>query len=82
MHFLGGPLVKTPCLQCRRHGFDPWSGNYGPTCCTEQLKEFFFFKEKKNEKKKNEVVGEHLTTLPNLCLGVPVFSARKRSLGA
>ena len=52
MHFLGGPLVKTPCLQCRRHGFDPWSGNYGPTCCTEQLKEFFFFKEKKKWKKK------------------------------
>ena len=22
-----GPVVKTPCSQCRGHGFDPWSGN-------------------------------------------------------
>ena len=25
--FLGGPLAKTPCSQCGRPGFDPWSGN-------------------------------------------------------
>ena len=25
--FPGGPEVKTPCSQCREHGFDPWSGN-------------------------------------------------------
>ena len=24
--FHGGPGVKTPCFQCRGHGFDPWSG--------------------------------------------------------
>ena len=23
----GGPVVKTPCCQCRRHKFDSWSGN-------------------------------------------------------
>ena len=23
----GGPVVKTPCFQCRGCGFDPWSGN-------------------------------------------------------
>ena len=23
-----GPVAKTPCSQCRRHGFDPWSGDY------------------------------------------------------
>ena len=28
--FSGGPVIKTPCSQCRGHGFDPWSGNYGP----------------------------------------------------
>lgn len=22
----GGPVVKTPCLQCRRRGFHPWVG--------------------------------------------------------
>ena len=25
--FLGGPVAKTPCSQCRGPGFDPWSGN-------------------------------------------------------
>ena len=25
--FPGGPVVKTPCFQCRGHEFDPWSGN-------------------------------------------------------
>ena len=22
-----GPVVKTPCFQCRGHGIDPWLGN-------------------------------------------------------
>ena len=26
--FPGGPVVKTPCSQCRRLRFDPWSGNW------------------------------------------------------
>ena len=25
--FPGGPVVKTPCFQCRGRGFDPFSGN-------------------------------------------------------
>ena len=25
--FSGGPVVKTPCFQCRGHGFNPWLGN-------------------------------------------------------
>ena len=25
----GGPVVKTLHFQCRGHGFDPWSGNFG-----------------------------------------------------
>ena len=25
--FPGGPVVKTSCIQCRGHGFNPWSGN-------------------------------------------------------
>ena len=25
--FPGGPVVKTPCFQCRGHRFDSWSGN-------------------------------------------------------
>ena len=28
--FPGGPVVKTPCSQCRGPGFDPWSGKYIP----------------------------------------------------
>ena len=27
-----GPVVRTPCFQCRGCGFDPWSGNKDPTC--------------------------------------------------
>ena len=30
--FPGSPVVKTSSLHCRRHGFDPWSGNKNPTC--------------------------------------------------
>ena len=30
--FSGGPVVKTLCFHFRGHGFDPRSGNYGPTC--------------------------------------------------
>ena len=30
--FPGGPVVKTLSFQCRGRGFDPWSGNYNPTC--------------------------------------------------
>ena len=25
--FPGGPVAKTPCVQCRGRGFDPWWGN-------------------------------------------------------
>ena len=31
--FPGGPVVKTPYFHCRRHGLDPWLGNYDPICC-------------------------------------------------
>ena len=30
--FPSSPVVKSPCLHCRRQEFDPWSGNYDPTC--------------------------------------------------
>ena len=33
--FPGGPVVKTPCFQCRAPGFDPWSGNYIPHAITK-----------------------------------------------
>ena len=40
--FLGGPVAKTLCSQCRGSGFDPWSGNEIPhatttnlTCCND-----------------------------------------------
>lgn len=36
--FPGGPVVKTSSFQCNGPEFDPWSGNYDPTCCTVQLK--------------------------------------------
>ena len=25
--FSGGPVANTPCSQCKRAAFDPWSGN-------------------------------------------------------
>ena len=25
--FPGGPVVRTPCFHCRRHGFNPWWGH-------------------------------------------------------
>ena len=31
--FPGGPVVETPCSQCRGHEFHPWSGNYEPAAC-------------------------------------------------
>ena len=30
--FPGSPVVKTPCLHCREHGFNPWLGNEETTC--------------------------------------------------
>ena len=32
LDFPGGPVVKTPCSQCRGPGFYSWSGNQIPTC--------------------------------------------------
>ena len=26
------PVIETLCFHCRECGFDPWSGNYDPTC--------------------------------------------------
>ena len=39
-------IVKTPSFHCRGHLFNPWLGNYHPTCLTvqpteKQKKEFF-----------------------------------------
>ena len=31
--FSGGPVVKTPHSQCRRHRFNSWLGNKDPACC-------------------------------------------------
>ena len=33
--FPGGPVVKLSVLWCRGPGFDPWSGNEGPTSLGE-----------------------------------------------
>ena len=30
--FLGSPVVKTPCFQCRGHRFSPGSGDGDPAC--------------------------------------------------
>ena len=38
MDFPGGPEVKTLLFQCRVHRFDPWLGNYDPTCCGQKRK--------------------------------------------
>lgn len=32
LDFLGGPEVKTSCVQRRRHGFDPWAGKFHIPC--------------------------------------------------
>ena len=41
--FPGGPVVKTPCFQCRGHKFNPWLGNEDPACCAAwpQINKFF-----------------------------------------
>ena len=36
--FPGGPVVKTLHFQCRGHEFDPWLGNWDPTCRAAQPK--------------------------------------------
>ena len=33
--FLGGPVAKTPCSQCRGPRFDPWPGNLNPHVATK-----------------------------------------------
>ena len=35
--FTGGPVVKIPDSQCRRPGFDPWSGTEIPHATTKSL---------------------------------------------
>ena len=36
-NFLGSPVVKTPCFQCRGRGFDPWVGNWNPLAGVQTL---------------------------------------------
>ena len=36
--FPSAPVVTTPCFHWRGHGFDPWAGNWDPTCHVVQLK--------------------------------------------
>ena len=43
--FPDGSVVKTPCFHCRRHGFNPWSGNQDATWHSQN-------KIKKKKKKK------------------------------
>ena len=31
-------MVKTPCSQCREHGFDYWSGKENPACLPAKKK--------------------------------------------
>ena len=47
--FPGGAVAKTPCSQCREHGFNPWLGNCIPhvapkTRCSQINKELLFKK--------------------------------------
>ena len=35
--FPGGPVAKTPHFQCKRPGFNPWSGNQIPFATTKSL---------------------------------------------
>ena len=52
--FPGGPVVKTPRFHCSRRGFDPWLGNWDPTCLVAQPKnknKNKFFKKNNIEKK-------------------------------
>ena len=39
--FPGGLVVKTLHCQWRGRGFDPWLGNWDPTCCIVWPKDFF-----------------------------------------
>ena len=34
--FLVGSVIRALCFHCRRHRFDPWSGNWDLTCCVAQ----------------------------------------------
>ena len=36
-NFLGDPVVKTLCSQCRGHGFNLWSGNWIPQATIKSL---------------------------------------------
>ena len=45
----GYPVVKTTPFRCRRHGFEPWSGNLAPSYCVALPK-------KKEKKKKDTAI--------------------------
>ena len=46
--FPGDPAVKNPSFYCREQGFDPWLGNYDPTCLVVRSK-----KKKKRERERD-----------------------------
>jgi len=33
--FLGRLVVRAPCFHCRRHGFNPWLGNWDLVGCAQ-----------------------------------------------
>ena len=51
MDFPKGPVVKTPDFHCKRHGFNPWSGNQDPMC--QAAKKNNLFQNEKDKKKKS-----------------------------
>ena len=55
-------MVKTPCFQCRGHGFNPWSGNLGPTG--------YVVWQKKKKKKKLVLLAKLTMTLEIVDLGL------------
>ena len=42
--FTGSPMVKISCFYCRGHRFNPWLGNWDPSCHVVWPKTILFFK--------------------------------------
>ena len=71
--FPDGPVVKTPCSQCREHGFDPWSGKKDSECHIVQPQKKVHFSDCKTEK--------YLTVLTTIRMCAhPIISKQIRGL--
>ena len=72
--FPGCPVAKTPCLQCKGHKFQPWSGNQIPTCsCCSVTKSCLTLCNPMNCSTLDSVIHIHMSTLLQILFPFGLF---------